>query len=422
MHTPIHDFLVNYSGKNPLRCHTPGTKGRANSPHDITEITGADSLFESSGIIRQSEENAARLFGARASFYSCGGSTLAVQAMIMAAVRASGRPRIQAGRYSHRSVVGAAVLLGLEVEWLYPGEYLSAELSPDLLLENAGAACAVVTGVDYYGGEADVRALAKASCAPLLVDNAHGAYKAFTGDHPIVLGAAMSADSAHKTLPALTGAGYLHVGDPAYLATAKAEMALFGSSSPSYLMLESLDLCNRHIAQEAGRAREAFDGVWALKNALRGAGYALRPSDKLRVTVDAAGCGYSGLALAEEMRARGIEPELADEDCVVLLFSTICGGEFFEAVEKRLCGVKIKPARPREIHPILRPEKALNPREAYFSPGETVRLSCAVGRICAEILAPCPPGVPVIMPGEVIDRECAEELRRLGVGAVRVVE
>lgn len=311
MRTPVHNFIEDYCSAGSERCHTPGHKGALN-PRDITEIGGT------AEIIAKSAANAAEIFGAKATLYSCSGSTLAVSAMLAPFAN----KRVTAARGVHRSFVDAAVLLGCEVDWVYGDENLAERI-------NGQTAAVFVTNIDYYGRTADIGSIAencRESRLPLLVDNAHGAYLAFTDCHPIKLGAAMSADSAHKTLPALTGAAYLHFSHDCpdvHIEKASAAMELFGTSSPSFLILDSLDLCNRHLADEKDRAYRAFEAVAALKKNLCGAGYALLESDFLRVTVNANAYGYGGAELAREMSLGGVTPELSDDSRVVLLFSTL---------------------------------------------------------------------------------------------------
>ena len=426
METPIYDFLEAYAKSGAARLHMPGGKGLT-SPHDITEISGADILYESSGIIRSSERNAARLFGAADTCYSCGGATLAIQAMTASAAEVTGKRTIAAGRYSHRSLVDTAILLGLDINWVYPREFLGADISPADAAEviDSETAALFINSVDYLGGEPDMAALHEV-CAEkgvlLLADNAHGAYKVFTGDHPIGLGTAdMTADSAHKTLPALTGAAYLHLNGKVSAEAAKSAMALFGSSSPSYLMLESLDLCNRFIAENAERAMKTLDSVSKLKSELCSLGIVLRNSDAMRITVSANEMGYTGHELAELMRGRGIECEMSGQRYVVLLFSVVQPEEdfdrireFFEKPEHRV------PLSLPEI-PVIRPEKVMTAREAYFSRRERVNVRESVGCICGGVYSPCPPCVPLVMPGERIDAEAARLLELYGSDSITVV-
>ncbi len=414
METPIHDFLTGYAAKEPVRLHMPGSKG-LEYPFDITEIEGADVLYESSGIIRRSEDNAARLFGAAGTCYSCGGATLAVQAMIYAACAVSGKRKIAAGRFSHRSLVSAAVLLGLDINFAYPDEFPGCRISPeqaDAAIDD-DTAVLFVNSVDYIGEEADIPALAQVCRRRgvfLIVDNAHGAYKVFTGDHPITCGADMTADSAHKTLPAMTGAAYLHMADSRFYGAAKEGMALFGSSSPSYLMLDSLDLCNRFISDERERALGTIRRIGELREELLSYGIPLRGSDAMRITIDAAAYGYTGGELAGLMRAKGAECEMGADGYTVLLFSVVQPESDISRTAEILRSIPARePGKPEKI-PVIRPEKVMSPREAFLS-----RRGCGAGDICAEICSPCPPCVPVIIPGERLTPEISAVLKRYGV-------
>ena len=425
--TPIHDFLLTYTKENPVRCHMPGGK---ESLLDITEIEGADSLYESSGIIRSSEENAATLFGSAKTLYSCGGSTLAIQTMLAAAKAAyPDKNRVAASRFCHRSLVSACALLGLEIDWIMPRSFLSCNITTKAAEEKitSDTLCLFLQTIDYYGGECDIEemsVLCRKKNLPLLADNAHGAYLVFTERHPLHRGADMTADSAHKTLPCLTGGAYLHISKNAPQALAargKELMALFGSSSPSYLILNSLDLCNRHIAEEREQAEQVLAEVKKLKTALTAAGFTLHKSDLMRITIDACGCGYSGFELSALLRERGVSAELADSRYTVLLFST---GQSLSDFPRILEAAKQIPIMsPKEysepIFPL--PPSVMSTRDALFSPSEKIPVNSAEGRICASICCPCPPCVPLVMPGEVITADVIEGMRTYGVSTVRVV-
>ncbi len=426
METPIHDFLKKYAESGTARLHMPGGKGLA-YPHDITEINGADVLYEPEGIIRASEDNAAALFGAGASCYSCGGATLAIQAMLAAACETAGKRTIAAGRCSHRSLIDTAVLLGLNVNWIYPDEFPCGTISPsDIESAVDGDTAAVfVTSVDYLGGQCDIPAIAEVCRRKgvlLLVDNAHGAYRIFTGDHPLKLGADMTADSAHKTLPAVTGTAYAHLADRGYRDSVKSAMALFGSSSPSYLMLESLDLCNRYISEERETALAAIRRVSELKTALAEDDIPLRRSDAMRITIDANALGYTGAEYADMLRKNGVECEMGGERYTVLLFSVVQPAADIVRVAEAIRAVPLKePIPPRDI-PVVIPETVVSPREAYFAPGELIPITASAGRICADIHSPCPPCVPIVMPGERITPETAEIMRRYGITTVKAIK
>ena len=264
MDTPILRFLEKYRQSGTIRAHMPGHKGRpflGPEPLDLTEITGADSLFEADGIIRASEKNAASLFGSDMTFFSTEGSSLCIKAMLLTALRlgaAQGRaPLLLAGRNAHRSLLNAACLLGFDIHWLSgKGGLLNAQPGPEEI-EKALSSLprppfgVYLTSPDYLGGMADIASAARVCRkrgVPLLIDNAHGAYLRFLTPslHPLQQGAQLCCDSAHKTLPALTGAAYLHVRDLPGVTErdVREALSLFASSSPSYLTLASLDLVN----------------------------------------------------------------------------------------------------------------------------------------------------------------------------------
>ena len=229
MDTPICDFVRNYIAQNTLRLHMPGHKGMpllGMEAMDITEIQGADSLYEARGIIAKSEENASCLFGCK-TFYSTEGSSQCIRAMlylVMLHAKARGRRmRIAAGRNAHKTFLTAAGLLDIQVDWLYGQNagYLSCELTPaelDAYLCAAAEkpAAVYITSPDYLGRVADIPGLSQVCHRHgvlLAVDNAHGAYLKFLPEswHPVDLGADLCCDSAHKTLPVLTGGAYLHL-------------------------------------------------------------------------------------------------------------------------------------------------------------------------------------------------------------------
>jgi len=439
MDTPIYDFLTAYTDGGMLRCHMPGHKGKAPLPgaalsyaKDITEISGADSLFEAEGIILRSERNMAALYGSAACFYSAAGSTLCIQAML-AAMKQEGRCVI-AARNVHRSFLNAAALLGLDVVWLMPEQStgilsgtFSAESAEKLLSENPDA-CLYITSPDYTGKTADIAALAKTAHrygAPLLVDNAHGAHLRFMPEdcHPISLGADMCCDSAHKMLPALTGAAVLHSGER-YAGVLRQCMAMFASTSPSYLIMASLDLCNRYISE---RIREDIAVnlrcIAGLREHFSGR-LLFTEGDPFHITVLAGRSGYDGISLAQGLRGNGAECEYADRDMVILLMSPMNVPADYErltaALERALDGAEH--CQPPEDTVLTLPERVMGIREAAFAPSEEIPVEEAEGRICASVKVPCPPAVPIAACGERIDRSCINIFKRYGIPTVNVVK
>ena len=444
MDTPICDFVSCYAKSGTLRMHMPGHKGsaRLGMEHlDITEIDGADSLYEAEGIIRRSEENAGRLFGAR-TFYSTEGSSQCIRAMLYLAqlhARESGRkPLIAAGRNAHKTFMSAAALLDLQVEWLYPKEgqtYLTCALPADQLETQIRQcselpAAVYITSPDYLGNRADIAAIAEV-CRRygmlLLVDNAHGAYLKFLEKsiHPMDLWADMCCDSAHKTLPVLTGGAYLHIAPsaPACLARqAKNALALFGSTSPSYLILQSLDAANVYLEGHRRRLKAFVPEAAALKERLQAHGYGLTGDEPLKITIQAKPYGWTGSEMAQALRENGIECEFADPDVLVLMLTPETGRDGLCRLEQALLGVERKPPLNDAPPPVCRCERVMSIREAMLSPAREVCAAKSVGRVLASTSVGCPPAVPIVICGERIDGAAAEAFAYYGVKTCMVVD
>lgn len=447
MTTPIWDFLRSYREAEMYRFHMPGHKGVPGplgcEPWDITEIVGADSLYEASGIIAESERNAAALFGSEATFYSTEGSSQCIRAMLYLALtnRPAGTPPvIAAARNVHKTFIYAAALLDFEPVWLWPEREtpslcacpVTAEgLDRTLSALDAPPAAVYITSPDYLGSMADIPALAEVCHKQgtlLLVDNAHGAYLRFLKPslHPLDQGADLCCDSAHKTLPVLTGGAYLHVrkgARPGLGINAKAALALFGSTSPSYLTLASLDLCNRYLAEEGlHRIRAAAAKMDILKQDLSRRGWSLAGTEPLKLTLDAAAFGWPGTELAAHLQVGGVEAEYADRDFCVLMASGSTDEEAFQfAADSLGCAIS-KPSLPRPALSPAKGERVCSIREALFAPREALRAAESLGRVCGAPTVACPPAIPIAVSGERIGPEAVELFRYYGVETVEVLK
>lgn len=440
---PLYHALLEHLRQAPASFHTPGHKNLAplfaHDPAllDLTELPDTDSLFEAGGVILQAEQQAAQVLGVPRTLFSAGGCTLCIQAMLRLA-SAGGKTKVVAGRVLHRSAVNTMALLGLEPVWVMPcpdaGPGLPGRVHPDdvrrALAQNPDAACVYLTSPDYFGTLTDIAGVAKACQdyhTPLLVDHAHGAHLFFTSaPHAITQGASMTACSAHKTLPVLTGGAWLNIADPAFIPGAKDAMALFGSTSPSYPVMASLDRCTQWLHAHAEEAYPVLERRVAQIRALAaevGFGLPQGPCDPTRITLYTLPVGLTGIQTAEWFRSQGIEPEYADGSHVVLIPTPCTPPEHFTRLETALQTV------PRSA-PLPAPSSALPPlppavlplRDAILRASEEIPTAQAVGRIAASAACPCPPGVPVVMPGEKITACAADFLLRYGFSSVKVLQ
>lgn len=445
METPICDFVSRYVEGSPIRLHMPGHKGTSHlgcEARDITEIPGADVLSAPQSIILESENNATALFGTAHTFYSTEGSSQCIRAMLslVATYACHGRARrILAARNVHKAMIYAAALLDLALDWIYP-THASSLCSCPLSAKDVEAAlegtdslplAVYLTSPDYLGQTADIAAIAKVCHARgvlLLVDNAHGAYLQFLkkSQHPIALGADLCCDSAHKTLPVLTGGAYLQVSNrvpPEMLSAARTHLALFGSTSPSYLILQSLDLCNRTLAEGFSAAlAKRVEQRNALANALTDAGYVLLPSEPLKLVIDVAAYGYTGEEFAAHLSANGIEIEYADVAYAVLMLSTDTKETELSTLLSVCQSLPRRHALPMDDTSIPRGKPVLSLRDAVLAEAEEVDVRNAEGRICATPTVSCPPAIPIAISGEQITREHVSLFLRYGIDTVRVVK
>ena len=440
MNTPICDFVKTYREQNPTRLHMPGHKGVTRlgcEERDITEVSGADVLYHAEGIIRQSEDNATALFGTARTVYATEGSSLCIRGMLYLAMTHTGRRTLLAGRNAHSTFVTAAALLDADVRWLYgKGEGLTAcsitahDLAAALEGMDTPPAAVYITSPDYLGNTLDIAALAQVCHRHdtlLLVDNAHGAYLRFLPRdcHPITLGADLCCDSAHKTLPVLTGGAYLHFakGREDLAADAETALALFASTSPSYLILQSLDGVNPYLEGDyCGALARCCDRVTALKETLTAAGYTLVGEEMLKVTLATKGYGYTGVQVAEYLEQNGFVCEFADPDYLVLMVTPAIPEESLTHLAQVLTALHQRDAITDVPPTLTAPAVAISPRQALFAPAETLPLSECIGRVLAAPTVGCPPAVPVLVGGEVVDESAAAVFRYYGYHTLRVVK
>lgn len=442
MNTPIFDFVNKYRQKDAIRLHMPGHKGNdflGMEQMDITEIDGADVLYSASGIIEQSQQNASKLFGTKATLYSCEGSSLSIKAMLYLAMLYSknGSRVILATRNAHKAFINASVLLGFDIEWMYSqnGNVISCDITSDLIdkklnsMDNKPIAF-YITSPDYLGNISDIENIAKVCHKHgvlLLCDNAHGAYLKFLPEslHPITLGADMCCDSAHKTLPVLTGGGYLHIGKnaPDFLCeNTKRAMSLFASTSPSYLIMQSLDVANRYMCDGYDKKLyKCIDAINKLKNKLIENGFIITGNEPLKLTIMPKSYGYTGNDIAKYLFEKNIICEFYDKDYIVFMFTPEITTEQIQKLQYELINLPKRKEKTTVPPRFEIPKKAMLPRKAAFCESETIPSHLSLGRIVAYENVSCPPAIPVIVSGEEINENTTELFEYYGIEEITVI-
>lgn len=455
METPIYNFVTRYKSSGISRFHMPGHKGHGFlgcEKRDITEINGADVLSMADGIIAESQLNASRLFCTGETLYSTEGSSLCIKAMLMAVLldaRKQGRFKreyILAARNIHRSMADACALLGVGIEFITSHRTFNicqGTATPydiDIFLKsrqkegNDFPMAVYITSPGYLGDISDIKGISSVCNQyniPLITDNAHGAYLAFLKEsrHPIKLGASICCDSAHKTLPVLTGGAYLHISEgykERYSQAAQRALALFGSTSPSYLILQSLDLCNKYLAENYKKKLAAcINTINKIKDFLKQNGICVMETEPLKIVINTACAGYTGTSISNEMRKYGIECEYADIEYIVLMVTPENTQEDFQKIKKWASSTSLVYNKKENLAlpdiSLKKPQQKITIRDAVFSPSEVIEAKDSLGRICASETVSCPPAVPIAVCGEIIDQDMVKLFEIYNIKKICVV-
>ncbi len=455
--TPYFDVLLDYVDSGVIPFHTPGHmqgKGMDRALRDflgdnilaidLTQIRGLDDLLQPEYAIQEAQELAAEAYGADHSFFLINGSTSGNQIMMMTALNPG--EKIALPRNAHKSAMGGLIMSGAEPVWMKPevddGLHMDHTVTPATVLrtlEHDPTIKAIyIVSPTYYGVAADLEAIAAVTHdagIPLLVDEAWGPHFHFHPALPIdaiAAGADMCINSTHKMLGSLSQTAMLHhKGDRIKLDRLKAVVKLFLSTSPNLVLVASLDVARRQMAMEGGallsrtielandtrRRLNEIPGIYCFGEEQVG-----KPGvfdlDPTKITITVKSLGYTGYEAEEILRRRyNVQCELADLFNTLALFTI---GTTQEAADRLVYGVKelSREDRPIDVFspsgvlerrlqtgtynlpPI--PPIRMNPREAFLAPTEFVKFKESAGRVCAEVITPYPPGIPVISPGEEI--------------------
>lgn len=458
--TPLFDALKEYVDKDTLPFHVPGHKrgigadtefkdflGENPFKIDVTVFKLVDSLHHPNGPIKEAQELAADAYGADASFFSLNGTSGAIQAMIMSAVTAN--DKIIVPRNVHKSVTAGIILSGAIPIYMAPeldkelglAHGVTKETVQDTLKEHPDAKAVLLINPTYYGVATDLKAIADIVHSfdiPLIVDEAHGPHLQFSEKLPISAldaGADICAQSTHKIIGSLTQSSLLHVKSK-YIKPSKVQqmLNLLHTTSPSYILMASLDCARRQIALYGEELLEKaitlsdyvreevnkIDGFYCFGRDIVGTPGCFAV-DTTKITISCRELGITGYELerilAEDYR---IQMELAD------FYNVLAVGSFGDTkfgMDKLITALKeisIKyygkaDSKPDFIDIPSIPEQVLTPNQAFNSKKTDILLKESVGEISGEFLMAYPPGIPILCPGERITKEIidyVEDLKR----------
>ncbi|MGI6030285.1 MAG: aminotransferase class I/II-fold pyridoxal phosphate-dependent enzyme [Eubacteriales bacterium] len=449
MERPLTQQLRNLAQQAPVRFFMPGHKGRGGSenlldgvlPYDVTELPDTDDLYQPEGVLALSQRMAARAMKAPQVFYCTNGCTGALHTALQLAAR-RGR-RMLVDRNCHKSVIHGGILLDLEMEFLQPdvlpgfgitAGYTAQQVEKQLAEKEFSAV--VLTSPTYYGVVSRLEEIAQACHAHgalLVVDAAHGSHFPF---HPALpappwlCGADLTAVSNHKTQPVLTQAACLVTSEAFDPEEVRRAMSLTCSSSPSYLLMASLEQGVAQMAEEGQQRLEILMEECArVRKAVRQQGRLIPLESGPDVCIDPTrlviqGGSFGGYGLYQRLMEQEIWCEMADTRNVVILPSIHNTGEDFYKLEKALltAGAEAEPSpdEPVEWMPMAR--RVMPLRQAWQAPFESVPLEQAEGRICGETKGVYPPGVCVLTPGERIDSSVYRYINDRFTGTIRVIK
>ena len=446
---PILKKLISYSEKDGIRFHVPGHKGGKGLPGyfenlmkenlflwDVTEIPGMDNYHEPLGVIKKSQELLSSLYGAEKSFFLVNGASSGIMAMIGAALKKG--DKVLLPRDSHKSALMGIILSGAKPVYLRPevNEDLGVAVGvPDLEWQknfeiNADAKAVFLTNPNYQGFCPNLPKIIKKARLlgmKILVDEAHGAHLAFSDQLPSTAGehdVDAWVQSPHKTLCSLTQSAWLHLkGEKLEEERIRSYLSLITTTSPSYILMASLDLTRAvmermgerwvekglYLAEKARKKINNETPFYCVGSEVKGMG-GIHDVDLSRLMVNVSCAGYTGFFVEKILRTRfKIYAEYADY-CNVYFILT--GGNTLADVARLISSLKRFGLRKKKLRPVVFtpdiPESAMSPQEAYFSSAEKVKLENAMGRIAKDAIIPYPPGVPILCPGEVIQKQHIE--------------
>ena len=440
---PIHEALEKFRKKRVVPFDVPGHKrGRGNKELkdflgetcvgiDVNSMKPLDNLCHPVSVIKEAEQLAAEAFGAAHAFLMVGGTTSAVQSMLLAVCKRG--DKIILPRNVHRSVINAMVLCGAVPVYVNPdvdqrlGIALGMKVSQveEAIKENPDAVAIFVNNPTYYGICSDIRSIVKLAHDNdmyVLADEAHGTHFYFGDNLPIdaiSAGVDMAAVSMHKSGGSLTQSSILLIGKEMHEGYVRQIINLTQTTSASYLLLSSLDISRRNLAL---RGKEIFAQVmdlaeYARKEISNIGGYYAYSSDminhdsiydfdKTKLSIYTLDIGLAGIEVYDKLRDEyDIQIEFGDMGNILAYLSIGDRKQDIERLASSLAEIKRLNSRGKEglmPHEYISPELAVSPQAAFYADKEQLDLQETSGRICSEFLMCYPPGIPILAPGEMI--------------------
>ncbi len=463
--TPLFAAVINYAKEQKISFHTPGHKHGVSIPREFRDFVGerifdcdltlleeVDSLHYPRGVIKEALKLAAEAYGSDYAFFLVNGTSGGNHIMILTVCDPG--DKIIVPRNAHRSVLAGIILSGAVPVYVMPEideeKNMFLNVSPEAvaraIARHPDAKAVLVTHPTYQGIGTNLRKIARLAHQAgmyFLVDEAHGPHLKFHPDLPMTAmasGADICVQSTHKILSSMTQASLMLVRRTVDVLKLKRLLNMLQTTSPSYILLASLDLARMQmatrgqelltlaitLAQEARRRINAIPGLSCFGPEITGKPGA-HELDVTKLCVDVKGLGLNGYQVTSFLNQKfKIQVEFADLDTILLIL-TIGNtskdikslGQGLEAVARKFPG-KTEIKRTGIPLPSTLPEMVLPPREAVFAPAKKVPWTEAVGEVSAEIFSPYPPGIPLLSPGERLSAELVDYLREMHLRGGRI--
>lgn len=467
MPSSIYDYLINHKIKKPISFHIPGHKSSAIYKdfgyddilqnvfdYDLTEIDGADNLFDAQGIIKVAQDRYSNLLGVKESFFLVNGTSCGILAAILSTVKKN--HKLIVSRDCHKSVFNALYLGNIEPVFIYPSliqemgiaSGYTKESIEKLILENPDADAIFIQNPNFYGICSDLASIEKLvheHGMSLIIDEAHGAHLGFTDLLPISAtstGADIIIQSIHKTLPALTQSSVLHVNSSTVdLDKLKYHLQIFQSSSPSYLLLASLDIA-RDILERNGQPliENLVKNLQGFYGEIRKLSHikiletspTIFDLDKTKLNLYMDPSILSGSELDTLLRDKyNIYTELTGLNNILAVTSIATSKHDLdyllnalqsidELLQDSLC-FSTNSCDPLPSTILSVPIRKVSITDALNSSKKRIEIKKAVGQVCTDMVIPYPPGIPLICPGEEITSEIVENIEKLLNSNLRIM-